>query len=100
MGKQLFNLTLPIVLQEIENILVTYPEYPYQKAFSDEGLRQDLVAYVLSRIPNKYTVLEVTDFFSKQNISPPCPSQQILDIEHYIHLGIRHILYLNYREIS
>lgn len=92
MEKQLFNLTLPIVSEEIENILLNYPEYPYQQAFSPTGLRQDLVAYVLSRIPNKFIVLEETESFANLQISLTYTSKQRLDIEHYIHLGISDIL--------
>ena len=33
MGNQRINLTLPIVIDEIENILATYPKSPYQEAF-------------------------------------------------------------------
>ncbi len=40
------------VLQEIENVLNDYPEYPYQVAFSMEELRSELVTHVLSHIPN------------------------------------------------
>lgn len=35
------------VLQEIENVLNDYPEYPYQVAFSIDELRSKLVAHVL-----------------------------------------------------
>ncbi|MFB2937445.1 hypothetical protein ACE1B6_19530 [Aerosakkonemataceae cyanobacterium BLCC-F154] len=94
MEKQLFNLTLPIVIEEIENILATYPISPYQKLFSVNGLRQDLVAYVLSRVPNKYAVLEATETFPHQSLFPPYSSKQLLYIEHYIHLGIRELFNL------
>jgi len=40
------------LLQEIENVLNDYPEYPYQVAFSIEELRFKLVTHVLSNIPN------------------------------------------------
>lgn len=92
MEKQLFNLTLPIVNEEIENILSTYPNHPYQQAFSITGFRQDLLAYVLSRVPNKYTVFDGTKAPSSFPLSLPYPTKQLLDIEEYIHLGIRDIL--------
>jgi len=34
MSHTLINLTLPIVIEEIENVLDEYPENPYQLAFS------------------------------------------------------------------
>jgi hypothetical protein len=91
MSKQLFNLTLSIVIEELEHILATYPKYPYQQAFSASGLHQDLVAYVLSRVPNKFTVVEETVFSSKPALLSHYSTQQLLDIEHWIHLGIRDI---------
>lgn len=94
MEKKLLNLTLPVVIEEIEAILETYPKYPYQQAFSLTELRQDLIAYVLSRVPNKYTVVEGTETLEKSILSLPYPSKMLLDIEHYIHLGIRDILHI------
>ena len=52
MSYELINLTLPVVLAEIENVLDDYPENPYQIAFSLPELRQRLVAHVLTHTPN------------------------------------------------
>jgi hypothetical protein len=49
MNKQLINVTLSVVTEEIEHILETYPKYPYQQAFSAFELRQDLIAQDLRR---------------------------------------------------
>lgn len=94
MDKQLLNLTLAVVLEEIEYILATYPTYPYQQAFSAAGLRQDLVTYVLSRVPNQYTVVEKTQSSSNATLLPCYSSKRLLDIEHWIHLGIRDVLHV------
>lgn len=94
MNKQLINLTLPVVIEEIEHILATYPTYPYQQAFSVAGLRQDLVAYVLSRVPNQYAVVEETQYSSTPALLPRYSTQRLLDIEHWIHLGIRDVLHV------
>ena len=48
MSKTIANLTLPVVVQEIEKVLGTYTDHPYQKAFSMPELRQKLIVYVLS----------------------------------------------------
>ncbi len=56
MSPELINLTLPVVIAEIENVLEDYPEYPYQVAFSMPELRQRLLAHVLTHTPNRYTV--------------------------------------------
>jgi len=93
-GKELFNITLTVVIDEIENILSIYPRYPYQQAFSAAGLHQELLAYVLSRVSNKYVVIEPTQLFPKQTLCPPYSSKELLDIEHYIHLVICDLLHV------
>ena len=80
MEKKLLNLTLAIVIYKIDNILKIYPRYPYQEAFSATGLRQDLVAYVLNRVPNKFTVLEKEEEILKKNLLLLCPHQELSDI--------------------
>jgi hypothetical protein len=40
MQKNLVNMTLALVAEEVEIILGSYPKYPYQEAFSPWGLRQ------------------------------------------------------------
>ncbi len=47
------------VLQEIENVLKDYPEYPYQLAFSINELRSKLVAHVMSNLSNCYSTISV-----------------------------------------
>lgn len=48
------------ILQEIENVLQDYPEYPYQVAFSIDELRSKLVAHVLRYIPTYCSVTRDT----------------------------------------
>lgn len=91
MKNKLINLTLSIVIDEIENILETYPKSPYQEAFSATGLRQGLVAYVLNHVPNRYIIVDKIEDFEKIKLSIPYSTQRLLDIENYIHLGIRDI---------
>ncbi len=56
MSFELINLTLPLVIQEIEDVLDEYPEHPYQSAFSIHEFRQKLIAHVLSQVPNQYEI--------------------------------------------
>jgi len=93
MQKTLVNLTLAVVTEEVENILDSYPRYPYQEAFSPSGLRQDLIAYVLSRIPNTYTAMAPFDSLPNKNVQVSCSSEQLLHIENLIHTGIRDVLH-------
>lgn len=93
MQKTLVNHTLSIVTEEVEIILESYPKYPYQQAFSPSGLRQDLIAYVLSRVPNTYTAIEASESVSNQTGQVRCSSEQLLHIENLIHTGIRDVLH-------
>lgn len=58
MAKTIVNATLPVILSEIEAILETYPDHPYQQAFAIPDLRQALIADVLSHVPNFYITVE------------------------------------------
>jgi hypothetical protein len=93
MPKTLVNLTLSVVTEEVEIILESYPKHPYQEAFSPSGLRQDLIAYVLSRVPNTYTAIEASESASNQTVQVRCSSEQLLHIENLIHTGILDLLY-------
>ncbi len=55
---RIINLTLLLVLKEIEDILEDYPEDPYQVAFSIPELRQKLILHVLNQLPSYYAILE------------------------------------------
>ncbi|MBW4645612.1 MAG: late competence development ComFB family protein [Goleter apudmare HA4340-LM2] len=71
MSKTLVNLTEKIVVQEIEMILETYPLHPYQEAYANADLRQSLIAYILTRVPNNYISVD--------------PEEQILISADYLH---------------
>ena len=55
MSHQSANLTLPAVMQEIEDVLDEYPEHPYQSAFSLPELRQKLIDHIF-KVPNRYEI--------------------------------------------
>lgn len=53
------NLTGSLVVEEIDLFLAAYPDnHAYQVAFSQPKLRRKLVDWVLSKIPNRYVVLQ------------------------------------------
>ncbi|MBE9014765.1 hypothetical protein C7Y66_21640 [Chroococcidiopsis sp. CCALA 051] len=58
MSKTIVNLDLSFILSTIEEVLETYPHHPYQQAFAHPARRQDLIAYVLSRITSSYVAVE------------------------------------------
>ncbi|MGB3206686.1 MAG: hypothetical protein WBB28_17005 [Crinalium sp.] len=95
MSYKIANLTLPLVMEEVEEVLQDYPRYPYQVAFSIHKLRQLLIADVLSKIPNEYTVIEDAEELSiqPQNFSPPL--QKRLHREMIIRQSILDILQKN-----
>ena len=55
---RIINLTLLLVIKEIEDILEDYPEDSYQVAFSIPELRQKLILHVVNQLPSYYAILE------------------------------------------
>ena len=49
--KTVIKLTQELVIGEIESILRTYPYSPYQQVFEISDLRQELIVFVMNRIP-------------------------------------------------
>lgn len=89
MAKTIVNLTLPVVVEQIETVLEAYPDRPYQQAFAIPDLRQELIAYVLSRVSNYYTVVEE----QLTQVQPAiCSLEQKLQIETLVTRGIQDIL--------
>ncbi len=100
MSKTIVNLTLPTVVAIIEDILETYPHHPYQQAFSIPEVRQELVAHVLSRISNSYTVIEEEQQSHLSIDSLPCSLESRLCIEATIHEGIEKIMFNQEKDLS
>lgn len=92
MSYELINLTLPIVIQEIENVLEGYPKHPYQAAFSMPELRQQLIAHVLSQIPNYYEVKGVPEVSNTSKVRHFTLLQEKLRMAMVIRGSISYIL--------
>lgn len=90
--KTVINLTEQSVIKEIERVLDNYSYYPYQQAFAIPGLRQELIAYVLNRIPCLYSVVESEKPYSLSYKLPRQPLEQQLHLENLIHQGIVSIM--------
>lgn len=99
MSKATLNLTLPIVIEEIETILDAYPFQPYRHVFAASALHQELVSYTLSRIHNRYKVLEAED---APSLPEPLPisSAERSQIDTIICQGIQYILYTSAKLVS
>ena len=95
MDYKIANLTLPLVIEEVEEVLQDYPHYPYQVAFSIHKLRQLLIADVLSQIPNEYTVIEATEELSIKHQNFHTPLQKRLHREMIIRQSILDIIRKN-----
>jgi hypothetical protein len=92
MSKTIVNLTLPAVIKAIEDVLETYPHHPYQQAFSVPDLRQELIAYVMSRVSNCYVVVDEGQQPSINFNSLPGFRKGISSIEALIHKGMEKVL--------
>ena len=94
MAQKIINLTLQVVIQEIENVFDDYFYHHYRQAFAIPELRQKLIAYVLNRIRSRYAVIE-DDQDVAINHKAVCSQEQRLHIEAVIQCGIQHVLQEN-----
>ncbi|MDJ0799401.1 MAG: late competence development ComFB family protein [Calothrix sp. MO_167.B12] len=86
------NLTQQSVIAEIESVLDTYSYHPYQQAFAIPELRQELIAYVLNRIPCFYESMGTDNICDLSNKLPRNPLEHQIHIQNLIHQGIQTII--------
>ncbi|MFN6482783.1 MULTISPECIES: hypothetical protein [unclassified Nostoc] len=94
--KTVVNFTQQSIVGEIESVLDTYPSHPYQQAFAIPDLRQELITFVLNRIPSFYSVMsdEQMPLAEAEQGSlayyklPRKPLEQQLHLQNLIHQGI------------
>ncbi|MEA5565253.1 MULTISPECIES: hypothetical protein [unclassified Anabaena] len=94
--KTVVNLTQQSVLGEIENVLDTYSYHPYQQAFAIPDLRQELIAFVLNRIPCFYSAVSELQLIpsscnQESQVNQKLPRsalEQQLHVQNLIHQGI------------
>ncbi|MBD2102986.1 hypothetical protein [Leptolyngbya sp. FACHB-261] len=98
MTKSIENLVLPLVNQEIEKALDTYPSHPYHEAFANPDLRVQLASYVLNRVPVCYGLVEQSSPLEENRVLVPHPVQQRL--REAVHDGIQCILERNCEWVS
>jgi hypothetical protein len=92
MTNKLINLTLLKVNAEIEGTLPTYPEDIYQKISQDSNFKNKLLAYVLTRIPNRYIATNeenIPEFWSE---SVFCSLHEQIEIEELIQQGVYYLV--------
>ncbi|MDZ8133763.1 MAG: hypothetical protein RM049_00360 [Nostoc sp. DedQUE04] len=93
--KTVVNLTQQSIVGEIESILNTYPSHPYQQAFAIPDLRQELINFVLNRIPSFYSIVsdeQISGEAEQGSLAyyklPRKPLEQQLHLQNLIHQGI------------
>jgi hypothetical protein len=86
MTKTIVNLWTSVIAGEVEDVLSTYDNHPYQQAFSIPDLRQELIAYVLSHTPGNYTVLEADGGSNDCKLQLSLEEKQL--VRAWIHQGI------------
>jgi hypothetical protein len=97
---ELINLTLPRVVQSIDEVLEDYPEHPYQSAFLIHQLRQKLIAHVLSNVPNRYAIAGEQPSFGKLKSPHSSPLAERLHLETVVRGSILHLLRENANWLS
>jgi hypothetical protein len=75
MAREIIHLTLQVITEAIEGVLITYPYYPYRQVFTVPELHRKLVVYVIRQIRSLYTV--VIEDAQKSSISPKAISTRI-----------------------
>lgn len=94
MPESIVNLTVPIVIEEIEIVLDESTD-SYRRLFLIPDLHQELVAYVLSRVRNRYGVVEKTEDGSDRVKPVTVCSEERLKIHDLAFQGIHSILQLH-----
>ena len=65
MFPKIINLTLKLVINELENVSNDYLNHPYQAVFFIQELRQKLILHILAQTPNYYAIIENSEELPK-----------------------------------
>ncbi|MBD3885678.1 hypothetical protein IFO70_28610 [Phormidium tenue FACHB-886] len=91
MSKMLMNLTMPIILEEIENVLESEPYYSqYQIAIPD--LRQKLLSYTLNHVRRRYRSIDQSEQTVAVLRSNPSSLEEHLQVEAVVRQGIQQLV--------
>ncbi|MBD2568515.1 hypothetical protein [Anabaena lutea] len=94
------KLTHKSVIGEIESVLDTYPYQPYQQVFAIPDLRQELISFVINRLPGFYSETSDSQTTLADDKKDSClnnklsrnPLEQQLHLQNLIHQGIFSII--------
>ncbi len=83
MSKTVVNLTLPLIVEEIESVLDHHHYHPYRQAYATPELRQRLIAHVLNTVPACYAMVEYS-----QGENFPDPHVVPRNLRHKLHAAV------------
>jgi hypothetical protein len=92
MSRKIVNLVTPVVLDETKNVLNEYPKASCRSAFALPELHHKLIAYVLTRTPGIYAVVEEAEESVFNDKPVYCSVEHRQQIKTLICEGIEHIL--------
>ena len=97
---KLINLTLHLVIKEVDSVLEDCPKQPHRAAFSIQQWRHKLINFVLNQIPNYYTSIEdMKDLPEDPTILYRCPEEQSI-LKALIYKSMAEVLQQNSESIS
>jgi hypothetical protein len=91
MSKVLMNLTMPIILEEIDIVLESAPYYSQHQIFSIPDLRQKLVSYTLNHVRSRYRHIDENEQTIAALRSNPSSLEEHLQIEVVVRQGIQQL---------
>ncbi|NJP09553.1 MAG: hypothetical protein HC866_08755 [Leptolyngbyaceae cyanobacterium RU_5_1] len=100
MAKVIVNLTMPVVVEELESVLDEFSNPFYQQTFLMSELHQELVAYVLSRIRSCYVAIDEDSQSSAMSVSLPVSLEERLKIQDLLCQGMQHILSTTQKQMA
>lgn len=93
MSKAIVNVTMPIILEEIDNVLESEPYCSQRYLISLNHLRQDLITYTLSRVRSRIRLIESGEQLSIPFSASPSALEEHLKVETVVRQGIQYLLY-------
>jgi hypothetical protein len=91
MSKVLMNLTMPIIIEEIDIVLESAPYYSQHQIFSIPDLRQKLVSYTLNHVRSRYRHIDQDEQTVADLRSNPSSLEEHLQIEAVVRQGIQQL---------
>jgi hypothetical protein len=92
MAQTIVNLAQALVEYKVNEVLNSFPGSTHQAIFSGAALHEQLVAYVLKRIPAEYITTQETELCSIDTAINCFSKAQHHQVNQLIHEGIQHIL--------